>query len=246
MDISMPSSFPMNEFRAFGLATKPFFPAILSNEDMSDPLHRRTHFDWAWQAVRYRFRSAAESSDEFKALLGNASEMWKAGWGDEELTYKLERCIYVFFMAGLSVFESFGYCLYFLGGALRPADFPHISTPRKISLAATSKAFAAAFPNAAITAGLAALLQQAEFTRIQEFRNLLAHRISGRRSIRGWSDGTTSTHEETWHIPGSSDNLDFSADMLRDELEEIACILRQLSAAAREFAETHAPQPVQG
>ena len=36
--------------------------------------------------------------------------MWAAGWGDEELTYKLERCIYTFFMSGLSVFDSFTYC----------------------------------------------------------------------------------------------------------------------------------------
>lgn len=175
MDISMPPSFPMDEFRAFGLAAKPFFPAILSDADMSDPLQRRTHFDWAWQAVRYRYRSAADLSEEFRALLANASEVWKAGWTDEELTYKLERCIYAFFMNGLSVFESFGYCLYFLEA---------------------SKAFAAAFPRAPITAGLAALLQlqQPEFTRVREFRNLLAHRIGGRRTVRGWSAGVTETH----------------------------------------------------
>ena len=64
-------TFPMDEFRAFGLATSPFFPRTLSDEDMNDPLHRRTHFDRSWQAVRYRYRSAAESSDEFKALLAN-------------------------------------------------------------------------------------------------------------------------------------------------------------------------------
>jgi len=242
----MPPSFPTDEFRAFGLATKPFFPAILSDEDMSDPHHRRTHFDWAWQAVRYRYRSAAESNDEFKALLANASEMWRAGWGDEELNYKLERCIYTFFMAGLSVLESFGYCLYFLGGALRPADFPHIAAPRRISLAITSNAFSTVFPAAAITAVLARLLRQPEFTEVQEFRNLLAHRISGRRSIRGRSDGITSTHEETWHIPGSSDNLDFSADMLQDRLKEIDGVLATLIAAAKEFAESQAPQSVPG
>jgi len=59
------------------------------------------------QAVRYRYRLCTECSEEFKALLANPSETWQAGWGDEELMYKLERCIYVFFMSGLSVFESF-------------------------------------------------------------------------------------------------------------------------------------------
>src|SRR5215469_3907956 len=99
-DISMPPGFPTDEFRAFGRATKPFFPVILTDEDISDPIRRRAHFDWAWQAVRYRYRSATEANEEFKELLCNASEMWKAGWEDEELAYKLERCIFIFFVSG--------------------------------------------------------------------------------------------------------------------------------------------------
>jgi hypothetical protein len=51
MDFAMPASFPMNEFRAYGLATMPFFPRAISDEDLNDPLHRRTNFDWAWQAI---------------------------------------------------------------------------------------------------------------------------------------------------------------------------------------------------
>src|SRR5262249_24026371 len=68
-DISMPASFPSAEFHALGLAARPFFPRTLSNEDMQDPLQRRMHFDWAWQAVRYRYRGAAEANDNFKGLL---------------------------------------------------------------------------------------------------------------------------------------------------------------------------------
>jgi hypothetical protein len=34
MDISMPSDFPMADFRAFGLATQKFFPKLLSDEDL--------------------------------------------------------------------------------------------------------------------------------------------------------------------------------------------------------------------
>jgi hypothetical protein len=103
MDISMPASFPMDEFRAFGLATRPFFPAVLSNDDQSDLLHRRTNFDWSWQAVRYRYRNAAEASEEFRTLLASPSETWLAGLGDEEFTYALERCIYTFFLSAFSV-----------------------------------------------------------------------------------------------------------------------------------------------
>jgi hypothetical protein len=244
-NFTMPHSFPMDEFRAFGLATRPFFPATLSNEDLNDPIHRRTHFDWAWQAVRYRYRGAAESCDEFKALLSNPSEMWEAGWGDEELTYKLERCIYTFFVSGLSVFDSFAYCLYFLGHAIQPGGFPEVANPRKITRSATAKALSSAFPQAAITGILAGLPGDARFSTIDGFRNILAHRLSGRRSVRSSStlnaDGTHTTdwHEETWHIPGAADSPTFDEEMLQRNLDDIAAMLKPLTTAAREFAESH-------
>ena len=114
----MPSSFPEVDFRAFGIVAAQFFPDLLSDEVLYDPLERQRHFDWSWQAVRCRYRSCAECSEEFKVLLDNASQAFVSGMGDEELTYKLERCIYVFFIGGLSVFDSFALCLYFLGNAI--------------------------------------------------------------------------------------------------------------------------------
>ena len=111
MDITMPASFPEDEFRAFGIAASNFFPGLLSDEVLYDLQEKRRHFDLSWQAVRYRYRSCVECSEDFKALLANPSEMWQAGWGDEEMTYKLERCIYIFFMSALSVFDSFALCL---------------------------------------------------------------------------------------------------------------------------------------
>jgi hypothetical protein len=56
----MPSGFPDTEFRAFGLAGHAFLPKILSDEDLNDPLERLRQFDWAWQAVRYRYRLCFE------------------------------------------------------------------------------------------------------------------------------------------------------------------------------------------
>jgi hypothetical protein len=40
MDISMPSDFPLTDFRAFGLAAQKFFPKLLSDEDLNDPRER--------------------------------------------------------------------------------------------------------------------------------------------------------------------------------------------------------------
>lgn len=216
-------------------------------KNLSDPLEKRRQFERSWQAVRYRYRSCAECQVEFKALLDNASEAWWAtGLGDEELTYKLERFICLFFTSGLSVFDSFAFCLYFLGHAIQPGTFPDVANPRNITRKATSKGFNAAFPRAAITGLLAGLSQDAGFSIIDEVRNLLGHRLSGRRSVRGKitikPDGThTQTHEETWHIPGLSQKLEFDEDMLQRLLDEITRLLTTLASAAREFAEYNQP-----
>lgn len=246
MDISMPPPFPMDEFRAFGIAASSFYGNIISDENLFDPQEKKRNFDWAWQAVRYRYRSCFETADEFKGLLTDPNNAhWLAGGTDEELVYKLEHCIYEFFTSGLSVFESLGFALYFVGGALQPGDFPDISTPRKITLSGTAKAFKAAFPATAMTNSLADLLKTPAFGTIDRIRNLLAHRVSGRRSIRGGSDGTTQWHEETWHIPGSTDTLQFGVEMLHRLLDDITDAIKPLIAAAREFAESRTPKPAQ-
>ncbi|MFN0166582.1 MAG: hypothetical protein ACKV22_09125 [Bryobacteraceae bacterium] len=248
MDITMPLAFPIDEFRAFLSAASRFLAKLLSDEDLNDPLQRKRHFDWSWQAVRYRYRSCAEANDEFKALLGSASEWWKAGWGDEEMTYRLERCIYTFFMSGLSVFDSFAFCLYYLGNALNPAEFPCVVTPRKISRERTAKAFGKAFPTASVTSALVALGDDPRFQMLDHVRNLVAHRLSGRRSASAGSimnaDGTFTErwHKEKWHIPGISGELMFDEDLLQRQLDDITDTLKPIVDAAREFAEA---QPAQ-
>jgi hypothetical protein len=163
-DIIMPPSFPETDFRAFGIAATAFFPWVASDEALSDRQEKRRHFDWAGQAVRYRYLSCAECNDEFKSLFRGASEMLKAGWVDEELTYKLDRCIYVFFTSALSVFDSFAFGLYFYGNALKPGSFPKVGNPRAITRNATAKAFTAAFPQASITRLLAGLSKDSRFS----------------------------------------------------------------------------------
>jgi hypothetical protein len=250
-DIVMPPAFPESEFRGFGLAAQRFFPALMSDEALFDPQEKRRHFDWSWQAVRYRYRGCSECQDEFRLLLGNASAAWRAGLGDEELTYKLERCIYIFFMSGLSVFDSFAFCLYFLGNAMQPGAFPDVASPRKITRTTTSKAFSTMFPGAAITGLLGGLPQDARFSAIDAVRNLLAHRISGRRSIRSSGtldeDGTYTTdlHEETWHVPGAAGMLVFGGQLLQRHLDDITGLLSSLASAAREFAENGQPTKAQ-
>jgi hypothetical protein len=246
-DIVMPPSFPTTEFRAFGQAASKFFPSLFSDEALFDPQEKRRNCEWAWQAVRYRYRSCVECQDEFKALLANAGEEWQAGWPDEELTYKLERCIYIFFMSGLSVFDSFAFSLYYLGHAIQPRAFPDVANPRKISRAATARAYGAAFPHAQITGLLSALQSDAGFDTIDTVRNLLGHRTSGRRSIAAslapHLDGTRTEWREAWHLPGAAGKLVFDEELLQRHLEDITRLLTALASAANEFVQNH--QPVQ-
>jgi hypothetical protein len=60
MDISMPPSFPMDEFCAYGIAASSFYGHLMDEKNLFDPQEKKRHFDWAWQAVRYRYRTCAK------------------------------------------------------------------------------------------------------------------------------------------------------------------------------------------
>jgi hypothetical protein len=231
-DVLMPASFPATEFAAFGAAAEPFFPHVMSSEAKFDPLEKRRQFDWSWQAVRYRYRTCAECADELKQL-----EPGPAGLGYEEWMYKLDRCIYLFFTSALSVFDSFAFCLYFLGNAIDQAAFVEVNNPRRITRRTTSTAFTTTFPQATITGFLANLSTDPAFDTIDDVRNRVGHRLSGRRSIYGSST--------TWHLPGSKSKLTFDAELLQRHLEDIRGLLIVLACAAREFAASQKPAATQ-
>lgn len=241
-DIVMPPEFPEAEFCGFGQSATEFFPPVLSDEALTDPEKKRLQFVRAWQAVRYRYRTCSECNEEFKALLATASESWQMELGDEELTYKLERSIYLFFMSALSVFDSFCFCLYFLGGAMRPTAFPDVSNPGNVTRCATSKAFRTAFSAAPITVLLTELPKDPGFAAIEEVRNILGHRLSGRRTVQTRNairQGKLEidSREDNWYIPGASAKLKFDGELLWAPLDDLSRLLTALSTAARQFAE---------
>ncbi len=158
MFINMPPSFPQDKYQEFGKHAAEFFPRL--DDYFSDPHKRRERFTRSWMAVWFRYRTCAECNENFKALLINAPDSWREWNDDQEFLYKLEGCLYTFFMNGLSVFESLGFCLYFVGGAIRPDDFPYMNEPKRITLTVTSSAFEAAFPQTSITSELKELPQE--------------------------------------------------------------------------------------
>ncbi|MCX5867933.1 MAG: hypothetical protein NT009_10765 [Proteobacteria bacterium] len=197
-------------------------------------------------AVEYRYRTCAELNEEFKTLLSGANNLWKEWGDDEELNYKLERCLYGFFMNGLSIFESFGFCLYFVGAALQPENFSHVSEPKRINLEETIKAFRKAFPDLSITTRLETLTQEKDFKHIKDFRNILAHRLVGRRIVHSdgitHRDGTyTYTRKEKWHVLGSSDELIFDEEMTQRSMDGITSLLTSLVEASIEFVQKSKP-----
>jgi hypothetical protein len=243
MTFSMPSTFPHDTFQEFGKLASKLFPAVLSNENLDDPFQERQHFERAWLAVRYRYRACSEQNEAFKALLEHTTDLWREWGADEEQNYKLEQCLYHFFMNCLSVFDSLTFCLYFVGAMIDPKHFSHVSKPKNITLKTTINAFASAFPNAPITNHLRKLSEDPEFKRIDTIRNILAHRLTGRRNVHSSgatnADGTyTQTREDIWYIPGSNDKLEFSEKLIQHHLEEATQLLTTLVSVSLEFVKS--------
>jgi len=245
MNFDLPAGFPQNEFREFGKLAATLFPATLSDEDLDDSLQRRLHFQGAWLAVCYRYRACAEQNSAFNSVFDKAmsSDLWREWSEGEDHNYELEQCLYGFFMNALSVLESFGFCLYFVGAMIDVQNFPKTSNPRGITLKTTHAAFEAAFPNSSVTAYLAQMAKDPGFTRIDTIRNLLAHRLTGRRNIRSFGsthpDGTyTEKREELWYLPGLNEEIFFDKQLVQRHLDDVTRLLTTLTSASLEFVKS--------
>jgi|GEM_PF-626665 len=246
MNFSMPSTFPEDMFQKFGKLASQLFPAALSNENLYDDPHQKLwHFQKAWLAVLYRYRACSGHNNTFGTLLVKAktSDVWREWSEGEEHHYLLEQCLYHFFLNALSVIESLVFCLYFVGGMASPEHFRHVRKPKSITLKTTTSAFEAAFPHTSITHLLRELLTDPEFTKIEAIRNILAHRVTGRRNIRNYpirdsSGKHVQTREEVWYIPGSSEELAYNEQLTHHYFEEITRLITRLISASLEYVES--------
>jgi hypothetical protein len=245
MNFAMSPTFPQSTFLEFGRLAGTFFPPVLSDENFNDPCQKLSHFQRAWLAVRYRHRACSDQNEAFKNLFSKtmANDLWREWLEGEEHNYELEQSVYNFFMNALSVFESLGFCLYFLGAMIAPKNFPNVINAKLISLKATHTAFFAAFPHASMTAHLMALSKDPDFVRIDAIRNILAHRLSGRRNVRSYGaihpDGTyTETREELWNIPGLNEKLIFNEELLQRHFDDLNRLLTTLISASLEFVKS--------
>ena len=238
----MPSTFPQCTFQDFGKLAVTFFPPLMSNENLNDSCQKLLHFQNAWQAVRYRYRTCSEQNETFKMLFTNSMDcdLWREWTEGEDHNFKLEQCLYNFFTNALSVFESLGFCLYFVGAMINAKNFPKVTSPKDITLKTTRTVFTKAFPNASVTVHLKELLENPDFMRIDEIRNIQAHRVIGRRNIRSFgttlSDGkNTLKKEELWYLPGVKEKLTFNEELTQIHFNNISRMLKILVLASLEF-----------
>lgn len=242
MNFKMPEVFPSDSFSEFGKRAGAFFPRTLSDADLDDQLERRQHFQQAWLGVCYRFRGCAEQSLSFKALYQQAmvSDLWREWSVGGEHSYEIEQCIYTFFANALSTLECFAFCLYFVGSMLDPRAFNKISKPRDITPKSTLAAYRSALPNAPITQCMDAMIKDPAFVRIDTVRNMLAHRLAGKRTVSsvgstGQDGSYNCKRDERWYIPGLNGEIIFDDQLIERELSELTRLIAALSDASLEF-----------
>ncbi len=164
---------------------------------------------------------------------------------DDDRNYKLDRCVYEFFTNALSVFESFGFCLYFVGHAIKPTDFSLVGNAnfKAINLGNVGKAFDRVFPHEPISKELFQLRSNQAFQQIEEIRNILAHRAAGGRGSSSSSvlhaDGsyTEEPVKEWLYIPGAKKTLQFDELLFERELNNIGALVNRLAVASVIFIE---------
>ena len=237
MNLTLPTTFPLEDFQAFGKLASGFFHPYGSHESFSDPHERQQHFSFSYLAVQYRYRTCWECNEDFKGIIANAGELWKEWASDEEQNYRVETCLFRFYTSALSVFDTFGFCLYFVGNGVDGTHFAGVSEPRNITLNATNNEFRSAFPNTDLSNQLSGLMADPKFKEISSIRNIVAHRLTGRRTIQ--TIGTR--REEHWYVPGVSDTITFSRDMVQRHFDEVTRLLTTLTSAVLEFMRGIAP-----
>ncbi len=175
-----------------------------------------------------------------------ANQLWLEWSEGEEHHYQLDQCIYNFFMNALSVFDSFAFCLYFVGGIIDKKTFLKIENSKQIcsiTLKTTIVEFKSVFPNSLLTTCLDELSKNTDFVKIKKIRNILAHRLIGRRNVyrnsTNLSDGTrTDLTEEILHISDFEDKLIFDNELIQHHFDDVTHLLTTLILAAVEFVQS--------
>lgn len=160
----MPADFPSASYSAVNVG--------LAGPRLPPPL--RGYFGGAWNAISYRFRAAADLSDEWVELIARHGVA-----PPHEVRYGQERTVFAFFANIVSVFDAASFGMFAIGAALSPAEFPLASDAhrRGVSPKAALDAYTRAFPGDPILAAMDAVRTDAAMAELLRVRNIITHRV---------------------------------------------------------------------
>ena len=187
-------------------------------------------FSMAWNAIPYRFLALADDSHKYTASIGAPD-----GASSSRQRYIQERHLFGFFSNGFSMFESFFYAMFAVGGMLSSADFPleKEKEQRKISPPYTQSRYAGLFGNDPVLTAFDKVLNDAAYTECKDIRNILSHRTApGRRVFLSTAQGKDIPSQ--WKI----DDIPLDSELTISRRAQLAALLTTLLGAAAEFCET--------
>ena len=131
------------------------------------------------KGVAYRFRSMAESDEDFREIITRHGVTPPL---DEH--FAQEKSLFGFFIAGMSCIDCLFYSLHALGGHYAPERFSlENESLRGVRPSTVVEAYEAAWPNTPLTLTIRCMIDSAMFSRWTRVRNVLTHRAVPPRLI---------------------------------------------------------------
>jgi hypothetical protein len=222
--------------RTVGIEVPPDFPEEAYNDFAEklaplQPKHREAyrHYAGGWNAVAYRFTSAAEFDAEFTKSTQTSTSVT-----ERQIQ---ERSLFGFFVFAVAVLDSAAYALHAVAHMIAPANFP-LTDLHRITFSSVTANFGENFASDRIASALQAICDDLEMSRLREIRNVLAHRVSTIRDYH--SSSATPTWDLQYHLLSSGlQKIEIDETTTSRSRNALSAQLACLANAARDFARTH-------
>lgn len=181
--IDVPADFPAQTYNDVHSRVWP------RHSDFVEPFR---HYAGAWNAVAIRFRSLADSDQNFQQTLVEA--------GSPLNRYSQEVTMFLFFGNSVATLDSLAYGLYAIGAMVDPKVFVLTAAAlRNIQLHTAGKLFTQTFPSEPLGKSMLTSATDATGQDLREIRNALSHRASSTRTFE-MSPSPESASCGTWRI----------------------------------------------
>src|SRR6266513_4666319 len=163
--IEVPLDFPTATYNEFHEKISPL-----------QPKHSEAykHYAGGWNAVAYRFASAADYDREFTRSIQTSTCVTERNIQEHSL--------FGFFMSGVAVLDSAAYALYAVAYMIAPGKFL-LTELHRIAFSSVAVSFATHFSADPLASTLKAISENPEMIQLREIRNVLGHRASTTRAF---------------------------------------------------------------